>query len=174
MKRSAPVSSSISTGLNAIAAVLNRATLVRSVALGFIAFTAILASGCASVPAADDSAAELTPAERNARAADLFAAMDLNGDGFLSRDEMTKGLRSYTMAGGGTPRTDLMLGLSSDAKKKARRKKVKPLGEEEIRRAVDQAFSSQDVDLDKRISQDEFRKIVVEKSDTSAPWQDIL
>jgi Ca2+-binding EF-hand superfamily protein len=134
-----------------------------------LSLAALTLTGCASFNSTSE--APLTEKERAERTENLFNAMDANGDGFLSREEMTTGLRSFTLAGGDAPRTDVVLGLDE---KKGKTKKKKTMSDAEVRRAVDQAFSAQDLNLDKRISKDEFKKMVLEKSDTSAPWQEIL
>jgi Ca2+-binding EF-hand superfamily protein len=141
--------------------------------------TGFALSSCASLP--DTSATQDTstkaekPADPKILADDLFDKMDLNGDGFLSREEMAAGLRHYTMAGEPASNPNVMFGLKDGTKAaKSKTRKAKPMSEAEIQRTVDQAFSSQDVNFDKRISKDEFKKMVFEKQDTSAPWQDLL
>ena len=131
----------------------------------FIAFALVspLAfTGCAS------TGHKTSRSERAARADQLFAAFDTNGDGYLTKEELSGGLR---VAGMPDLNPNLMLGMKSQ-KKKNSPKAARKLTEEEIQKTMREAFDRRDQDLDKRLDQEEFRKLVVERPPTEGedPW----
>lgn len=138
----------------------------------------LLLSACASFSPTTE--VPLTDSEKAARAEEIFAVMDTDGDGFLTKDEMTGGLRYLTTAD--TPATrDLMYGLkkktSKDSSKRTR--PIKRMSEEEVRQLVEESFKTPDQIAIDRISKEDFRKIVVERrpstQDTPSPtWDNLL
>ncbi|RYZ76126.1 MAG: hypothetical protein EOP05_05935 [Proteobacteria bacterium] len=112
-------------------------------------------SGCAS----SGSSGSHSKLDRQKRADQLFASFDTNGDGFLTREELSGGLR---LAGHPEPNPNLMLGMKK-AKRKEAPKASRKLSEEEIQQTMREAFDRRDRDLDQRLNQDEFRKLVVER-----------
>jgi Ca2+-binding EF-hand superfamily protein len=135
-------------------------------ALGFFSLTA-----CATAPVSHRA---MTPSERAARADELFAQFDINGDGYLTRDELRGGIR-YLAKGESMGDSNVMLGLNKQKKKVTRKKTSRELSSEEINRAVKDAFSGKDDTLEQRLSQEEFRKVIVERPRTGDdPWQPML
>ena len=121
-------------------------------------------TGCAT-------SAKRKPISRAQRANEIFASLDRNHDGSLTRDELRQGLR---IAGAPDVNPNLMMGLKSD-KAKQGAKASRPLTDAEIEKAVEDAFSAReakDAKLDQRLSQDEFRKLVVERppNEEEDPW----
>ncbi len=123
----------------------------------------LLIAGCAT-----SSGSRASKKERLARADQLFAAFDTNGDGYLTKEELSGGLR---LAGMPEMNPNLMLGMKKQAKKPAPKANRK-LTEEEIQKTMREAFDRRDHDLDKRLDQDEFRKLVVERPAVEGddPW----
>jgi Ca2+-binding EF-hand superfamily protein len=133
-----------------------------------LALSAFLISSCAS----SGSNKRVSKAERRERADLLFASFDANGDGFLTKEELRGGLR---MAGMPELDPNIMIGMKKD-KKKETPKASRKLTEEEIQKTMREAFERRDQDLDHRLNQDEFRKLVVERPPTEGddPWAPLM
>jgi Ca2+-binding EF-hand superfamily protein len=130
-----------------------------------LAFAVLALASCATSP---------SPQTRAQRAASLFDELDTNRDGYLTRAELAAGLR-YA----GTPELNpnLVLGLEKTtvpSKKKV--KAARKLSEAEIQRAMSEAFGVRDENLDRRLSKDEFKKLVVERPRGAAddPWEPFM
>lgn len=131
----------------------------------FLAFAVLALAGCATTPA---------PQTRSQRAAALFDELDTNRDGYLTRAELAAGLR-YA----GTPELNpnLVLGLEkTTAPSKKKVKASRKLSEAEIQKAMNEAFGVRDENLDRRLSKDEFKKLVVERPRGGAddPWEPFM
>jgi Ca2+-binding EF-hand superfamily protein len=115
-------------------------------------------TACATMDANESRPqANMTPSERSQKADELFRMFDANGDGYLTREELSGGMKS---AMNYEPNPNLMLGLSK-SKKSAKKKPARTLTTAEVNKAVEDAFATRDQDLDRRLSQEEFKKVVV-------------
>jgi len=105
-------------------------------------FTALLItsflSGCATYSHDPEPVPAMNPAERSARADELFTMLDTNGDGYLTRDEMQSGLRYTTQADAPATRS-LMLDKSAPESEE-KKYKHKKLTDDEIAKLVEEAF----------------------------------
>lgn len=130
--------------------------------------SALLTFGCAS----SGSSRGLSKSERQKKADELFKSFDANGDGFLTKQELSGGLH---LAGMPEMNPNLMLGMKK-AQRKAAPKASRKLTEEEIQQTMREAFDRRDRDLDQRLNQDEFRKLVVERPPTEGddPWAPLM
>lgn len=111
-----------------------------------------------------------TKSERAARADDLFILFDADGDGFITRAELEKGLRSASNI---EPNPNLMMALDKNQKTKKKAKVSRALTEAQVKRAVEQAFKTgSDKKLEERLSKEDFRKVVAERPPTESedPW----
>lgn len=131
-------------------------------------FVVSFTSGCATSGASRKASRN----ERAERADALFAAFDANGDGFLSKEELSGGLR---LAGLPDLNPNLMMGMKKQKQKEAP-KASRKLTEAEIQKTMREAFDRRDRDLDQRLDRDEFRKLVVERPPTEGedPWAPFL
>ena len=127
-------------------------------------------SGCAtSTYQRGQSSVEHNSKQARANRADeIFAMLDSNHDGYVSKAEMAAGLR---IAGEPDVNPNLMLGLKSGRSKKAA-KANRRITELEIQKTIEEAFDARDKNLDQRLSRDEFRKLVVERppEENEDPW----
>ncbi len=123
-------------------------------ALGLLALT-----GCATT--------RLSPNDRAQRASTLFDQLDTNHDGYLTRAELAAGLR---YAGSPELNPNLVLGLKNDSKRQVRANRK--LTEAEIKKAMAEAFDTRDAQLDNRITKEEFKKVVVKRSEDDSDGQD--
>jgi len=127
-----------------------------------LAFALLAFAGCATTTHRSNDG-------RAQRAALLFDQLDTNHDGYLSRAELAAGLR-YA----GTPdlNPNLVMGLKTESTKKV--KASRKLTEAEIKKAMAEAFDTRDAQLDNRITKDEFKKVVVKRSEDDDPWEPFM
>ncbi|MES2964807.1 MAG: EF-hand domain-containing protein [Bdellovibrionota bacterium] len=136
-------------------------------------FLTLALSSCAtpSEPSLGAQDRATTKAERATRADDLFILFDADGDGYITRSEMERGLRSASNV---EMNPNLVMAMDSKGQPKKKKPKVtRALSDAQVKRAVEQAFKSgSDKKMEDRISKDEFRKIVAERpsSETEDPW----
>lgn len=128
-------------------------------------------SGCATGGSGSNSpmtGRASSKSDRAARADDLFTVFDANADGYLTRSELDRGLRSAATTW--EPNPNLMNALGPDAPKK--KSKPRPLSDAQVKRAIANAFKSHDKKLDDRISRDEFKKVVADGGSNAEqdPW----
>ncbi len=130
-----------------------------------LTLTALTISGCSSFERQPERKTHATQAEVDR----LFNAMDMNGDGYVTPEEMRSALSVYA---GDNYRSGVVYGLES-SKKKARKK----LTEAEIKRIVQESFN-RDPSSSKakdKITKENFRTIVVtQSSEPIPPWDEIL
>lgn len=143
-----------------------------SLALLALSFTVSCATGPGTEgPDVNTATAKATTkSERASRADDLFVLFDADGDGFLTRSELEKGLRSATNV---EPNPNLMMALDKNQKPKKKAKVSRSLSDSQVKRAVEQAFKTgSDKKLEERITREDFRKIVSERpaSEGDDPW----
>lgn len=144
--------------------------------LVMIASAMALASSCAtggdSSTTTSATSRATTKAERAQRAEDLFVLFDADGDGYITKAEMERGLRSASNV---EMNPNLIIALDSKGQptKKKKPKVSRALTDAQVKRAVEQAFKSgSDKKMEDRISKEEFRKIVAERpaSEAEDPW----
>lgn len=104
---------------------------------------------------------KLSPAERSKRAHALFKRWDENKDGSLSRDEIRRALEARALLGS-TEDGDLILGMRKN-KSDQPRATPRPLTQQEIAKAIEEAFKLRDADLNGRLTEEEFKKVLVER-----------
>ncbi len=126
-----------------------------------------------SVFALSSCATTHSKASRSQKASDLFDTLDVNHDGYLTRSELSAGLR-YA----GTPdlNPDLVIGLEKSAPAKKKIKASRKLSEGEIQKIMSEAFDKRDAKLDQRLSRDEFKKVVSERPRgvDEDPWEPFM
>ena len=125
-----------------------------------LALVSLIIAGCATHP---------SPDERAKRASLLFDQLDVNHDGVLTRAELAAGL---TYAGTPEMNPNLVMGLKNDSSKKV--KANRKLSEIEIRKAMAEAFGPRKSDVDARLTKDEFKKVVVQRSANDDPWEPFM
>lgn len=133
------------------------------------------ATACSTGPVVEE--APMSDAERDARADELFTMMDLNNDGFLTREEMAGGLRYLTRADAPATR-DLMYGLKSEKNTAKKPRKAKQLTEAQVQDLVNSAFQTPDPNITARLSREDFKKIVIGPNSATdskpSAWSDLM
>ena len=107
-------------------------------------------------------------ADRATRADDIFTLFDADGDGYLTKSELERGLRSASNV---EPNPNLMMAMDKAPKKK-KAKTARALTDAQVKRAIAQAFKD-DKGLEEKISREEFRKVVAERpagTESEDPW----
>lgn len=130
--------------------------------------TLVFVTGCATNSTYSRGSGHDTKDIRAQRADEIFAMLDVNHNGFITKDEMKAGLR---IAGAPDVNPNLMLGLKSEQSKKAA-KANRQITEAEIQKTMKEAFDERDANLDQRLSREEFKKLVVERplEEGEDPW----
>lgn len=111
-----------------------------------------------------------TKEERASRADDMFVLFDADGNGFITRAELERGLKTATNI---EPNPNLMMALDKGQKAKKKAKVSRALTDAQVKRAVEQAFKNgSDKGLEERLSKEDFRKVVAERPANEAedPW----
>lgn len=128
-----------------------------------LALALLSLTGCATT--------HLSPNDRAQRAGSLFDQLDTNHDGYLTRAELAAGLR---YAGSPELNPNLVMGLKTDSKRQVRANRK--LTEAEIKKAMAEAFETRDAQLDNRITKEEFKKVVVKRSEDGDddPWEPFM
>jgi Ca2+-binding EF-hand superfamily protein len=137
-----------------------------------LTLTLVTLTACATNPVHH----AMTRSERAARADELFAQFDINGDGYITQDELRGGIR-YLAKGDGMGESGVMMGLNKQKKKTIQKRFPREISNEEINRAVKDAFSGKDAGLGERLSQEEFRKVIVERQrgpGDADPWEPMM
>lgn len=118
---------------------------------------------------------KMPEAERDRRVRELFHRWDINKDGSLSREEFRRGLEARSRLSQGND--DWILGLEKKGRPSKTQPTPRPLTKEEIERAVEAAFKQQDANLNGRLTEEEFKKVVVERTNDGQGnefWEGLL
>ncbi len=161
--------SSVSTliaSATAVATALSRAlTLTATVALtlAFAITLALSLTGCASMGQQDHSKNGTTTVQSQSDNADeIFLNLDTNHDGYVSKEEMRRALDLFS-EDERMESTQMVYGLKS--KKESAVDKLKHLSAAQKKKLIARAFeknnSKSATDDQERLTQDEFRKIVI-------------